>query len=239
MRDLQRANDLAVHSLKEMSFDGDVFAAEIESVPELHGPVTEKHTADRQRVLSSRTTAMGKHAVTGGCHLNSNDIFKAVEMEARAVQIKERERERKARIAFSELEKRAKAAIARVNGNNAILKATELVDLLKWHGFSKEAIGLKPQNLAAWQIICEGGEQSNPPEGSKLAPWTEEDEKEFEEFKNKKIEMKDTALGRREEMKRRELRAAVPTMTREELDELKKEIAEAERIDPSQRGLAI
>ena len=149
--------------------------------------------------------------------MNSNDIFKAVEMEARAVQIKERERERKARIAFSELEKRAKAAIARVNGNNAILKATELVDLLKWHGFSKEAIGFKPQNFAAWQIICDEGGQSNP-EGSKLAPWTEEDEKEFEEFKNKKIEMKDTALGRREEMKRRELRAAVPMMAREELE---------------------
>ena len=59
------------------------------------------------------------------------------------------------------------------------------------------------------------------------------------DFKNAKIEMKDTALGRREEMKRRELRAAVPMMSREELEELKKEIAEAESIDPSQRGLAI
>lgn len=43
----------------------------------------------------------------------------------------------------------------------------------------------------------------NPPEHKILAPWTKEDEAELEQFKKLELEMKDTTLGRREELKRR------------------------------------
>ena len=239
MRDLQRANDLAVHSLKNKGYDGGVFAAEIERVPENNEPITKKHTTDRMNVLAKRTTTMGKYAVTGGCHLNSNDIFKAVELESRAAEIRKRDRDKKACVAYADLERSAKAGLARVDGNWAKLKAPELIDLLKWHGFSNQALGKKPQNYAAWLCICAEGNQMNPPEESRLAPWTEEDEKSFNDFKSAEIDIKDTALGRREALKRRELKAAIPTMSIEEREELKKEIAEAKSIDPLQRGLVI
>ena len=72
-----------------------------------------------------------------------------------------------------------------------------------------------------------------------MEPWTEEDEKALEEFRSEEIDIKDTALGRREAIKRRELKAAIPTMSKAELEDLKQEIAEAERIDPEVAGMPI
>ena len=198
-----------MHSLNHKAYDGGVFAAELERVPNNCEPVTEKHAKDQMNVLAKRTTTMGKYAVTGGCHLNSNDIFKAVELEARAAEIKKRDRDRKARLAYAELERSAKAGLARVDGNWALLKAPELIDLLKWHGFSNQALGKKPQNYAAWLMICAEGNQMTPPEETRLEPWTEEDEKALEEFRSEEIDIKDTALGRREALKRRELNTAL------------------------------
>ena len=83
MRDLQHANDLAVYQLDHRAYDGSVWAAELEEVPEDDAPVTVKHSAARVNVLASRTTTSGKFAVTGGYHLTSNDIFKSMEVEAR------------------------------------------------------------------------------------------------------------------------------------------------------------
>lgn len=92
MRDRQRANNLFVHSLNHKAYSGDVFTGELKLVPDNDGPMTEKHTTDRMNVLAKHTTTMGKYAVTGGCHLNSNNIFKVktVKLEARADEIRKR-----------------------------------------------------------------------------------------------------------------------------------------------------
>lgn len=52
----------------------------------------------------------------------------------------------------------------------------------------------------------------HPPEHKRLAPWAEDDEVKLEDFKKSKVEIKGTALGRREALKRRELKAAITTV---------------------------
>ena len=81
-----------------------------------------------------------------------------------------------------------------------------------------------------------------PPEETRLEPWTAEDEKALEDFRSEEIDIiNDKALGRREAVKRRELKAAIPTMSKAELEDLKlkQEIAEAERIVPEVAGMPI
>ena len=78
-----------------------------------------------------------------------------------------------------------------------------------------------------------------PPEKCRLMPWTEADEASLEHLKTSEIDMGDTALGRLEALKKRELKAAITTMTPEELEEIKLEIAEAENTDPEHKGTAI
>lgn len=63
--------------------------------------------------------------------MNSNGIFKAVEVEARVEEVKNFEKDKKARLTYAVVEESALAAIARANGAHGLLKAPELVDMLK------------------------------------------------------------------------------------------------------------
>ena len=101
MRDLQHANDLAAHALDAKGYDGSQLQTEIEAVPESTGPVTMKHLRARVNVLATCTTTNGKFAVTGGSHLNTNDIFKSVKVEALQDQIKKLHQEKKKQLAYN------------------------------------------------------------------------------------------------------------------------------------------
>ena len=70
-------------------------------------------------------------------------------------------------------------------------------------------------------------------------PWTEEDEAALVHLRTSEIDMADTALGRMNKLKKRELKVAITTMTQAELEEIKLEIAEAENTDAELKGTAI
>ena len=117
--------------------------------------------------------------------------------------------------------------------------AKELDTLLRWHGYKANEIKTKPQNLACWQTIQLDGRAMRPPESVRLLLWTKNDEANLSRLQNMEIEIGDTMLGRMNELKKRELKAAVNTMTQSELDELKLEIADVENTDQDLRGTAI
>ena len=55
--------------------------------------------------------------------------------------------------------------------------------------------------------------------------WEEPDEKQLQERKEMRISIDDTALGRHRKTMKRQLLSSVATMTQEELESLRKEIA--------------
>ena len=96
-----------------------------------------------------------------------------------------------------------------------------------------------PETILRCAVPRAGLREMTPPEKCRLMPWTEADEASLERLKTTEIDMGDTALGRLEALKKRELKAAITTMTPEELEEIKLEIAEAENTDPELKGTSI
>lgn len=94
-------------SLNYKGYDGSIFAAELEHDPKDYDPVTEKHTTDYMSVLVNCTTTSSKFAMTGECHLDSNDIFKAVEIEVWIDEIKKIKKDRKVRLVYAIMEESA------------------------------------------------------------------------------------------------------------------------------------
>ena len=95
----------------------------------------------------------------------------------------------------------------------------ELDILLKWDQVPASGVPNKPLKVAKWQDILE---KNIEPPG--FEEWTDEDEARLENLKTKPIAVGDTALGRHQELKKRELLASVASMSKEELEKLQSEI---------------
>ena len=95
----------------------------------------------------------------------------------------------------------------------------ELDILLKWYQVPASEVPNKPLKVAKWQDILE---KNIEPPG--FEEWTDEDEARLENLKTKPIAVGDTALGRHQELKKRELLALVASMSKEELKKLQSEI---------------
>ena len=63
--------------------------------------------------------------------------------------------------------------------------------------------------------------------------WTAAEEEHLQELKKMKVDMKDTALGRLEATKKRELAAAVPKMSQDERDQLRRKLDELDSVEPT------
>lgn len=61
---------------KDLTPDENVLTADMEEIPDDDKPVTAKHHTVWVNVLAKQTTDSGKFGATGGCHVNSNNIFK-------------------------------------------------------------------------------------------------------------------------------------------------------------------
>jgi len=105
------------------------------------------------------------------------------------------------------------------------LKANELVALLRWYSVPAAEVGKKEDNFLVWMEMCGDDEPAD-------VSWLDSDERKLEELRTKETEMVDTALGRLQERKKRELRAAIPTMSIAEILEIEAEIAEAKAAEP-------
>jgi hypothetical protein len=100
----------------------------------------------------------------------------------------------------------------------ANLTAADLAVLLSWHQHKKVAGMNKAAKIRAWKDIVDNNWQ--PPVFSR---WTEDDERKLAEACETTIDIGHTALGRMEEMKKKELVLTTVTMSNDEFKVLRQE----------------
>jgi hypothetical protein len=144
----------------------------------------------------------------------------AEEMDVREKEIKAMEKDKEVRSKLEKFEGRATEALMRVGCDYVKLKGTELVDILRWHQIPSNEIGGVAANYKKWLELC--GE--DPPTYLK---WSDIDEAQLAELRKREIDISDTALGRHQDMKRRELEGSVHLYSEEQLLALETKITEA------------
>ena len=119
-------------------------------------------------------------------------------------------------------------------------KSPELATLLTWYQVPATKMDNKPEWVRRWKAILEAegaGCVAGPFEDDEdhvtyrppvFTKWTPADEAALEEFKNRDIDMGDTALGRRVAIRKRELSASVRKMTAEERSALRRKLDETD-----------
>jgi hypothetical protein len=176
------------------------------------------------------TTA--KFFVTGGEHVTSNDMFKAAEINRRKAEAAEREKEKKRRVEFHARRETALPIVDRLEleleNDVGRLTSKELEVLLRWKGVAASKMGNVANRRLLYQQFAEGDivEEVSIP-----APWTDIDEAELVALRDAPIEMYDTAYGRFEEQKKRDVERSYQKMSAVEKEIFKKKMAEIDEAD--------
>ncbi len=114
--------------------------------------------------------------VTGGKHVMSEDMFKAVELNRRTVKAMEREKDKKRPVEYHATHEAVLPIVDRLKNelenNVRRLKSKELDVLLWWKSVPVSAIG----NVANTQILCQKIAEGGVEEASIPALWMEIDE---------------------------------------------------------------
>ena len=235
-QDIQPQNDYSTAQLNLMGYRGDVLRAQFcpDKISERKESmaVTVANTRERQEAIAAANTHGAKFFVTGGEHMTSNDMFKAAEINRRKVEAAEREKEKKRRVEFHA---RREAALPIVNrleleleNDVGRLTSKELEVLLRWKGVAASKMGNVANRRLLYQQFAEGDivEEVSIP-----APWTDIDEAELVALRDAPIEMYDTAYGRFEEQKKRDVERSYQKMSAAEKDIFKKKMAEIDEAD--------
>ncbi len=90
----------------------------------------------------------------------------------------------------------------KLENNDARLTSKELEVLLRWKGVPVSRVG----NVANKQVLYQQFAEEGTKEASIPAPWTEIDQAGLDALRNAPIELKDTAYGRFEEQKKRDVK---------------------------------
>ena len=169
MASIQDANTNAIALLKCSGYDGDQLAATIEHVPKKKA-VTKPNTVSQQILFSKASTHGEKFTVTGGGHLTSDDMFKAMAIPIRQKEIDATEKDKEFRVSMEKLEKEARGILCLPKVTDTYV-GRELDILLKWYGTPSLAKLDVPSKKAEWQQILD--EKREPPTYEK---WTADDE---------------------------------------------------------------
>lgn len=226
---VQETNDNATHFLTQAGFNGDAFKSTIVPLTAAK-QITVPHTQERIELLARAATHGMHFNVTGGATLSSHDHFKSVEFRAREVTKKKLDIMKKIRQREERIDSEGRAIIEMKGHGGANYLMKELDTVLKWYATPKLGNMNKEAKLAAWTNICE--KSLSPPTYTK---WTEDDELKLVEASNPVVEMRHTALGRMESLKKRELTIAASKMTDEEFDAIVKARDDAKAREESMK----
>ncbi len=179
------------------------------------------NTCEHQEALAAAHTHSKKFFVMGGKHVTSDVMFIAVELNWRRAEAAEREKDKKSRV---EYRARPKAALFIVNrleneleNNVGQLKSKELEVLHRWKGVPVSTMGNVTNRCILYQQFVEGGaEKAGIP-----ALWMEIGKAELIALRDAPIAMCDTAYGRFEEQKKRDVELAYQKMTAVEKEVVK------------------
>ena len=161
-------------------------------------------------------------------------MFKAAEINRRKAEAAEREKEKKSRVEYHARREAALPIVDRLEHDleNDVgqLTSKELEVLLRWKGVPTSTMGNVANRRILYQQFAEGVAE----EASIPAPWTDIDEAELIALRDAPIKMCDTAYGRFEEQKKRDVERAYQKMLATERENLKKKMAE---IDEANAGV--
>jgi len=167
--------------------------------------VTVANTRERQETLVKATTQGKKFFVTGGEHINSNDMFISAEMGNREREIVAMEKGKNRRVEFHARRNATLVVLDRLDhkldGNVKRLTNKDLEVLLRWKGVLPSKMGNMANKRALYQQFA--GDRGDNDLG-KPARWMEADKANLEELRNAPIEMGDTTYGRFEAGQKRD-----------------------------------
>ena len=176
-------------------------------------PVTVANTCERQEALAAMHTHGNKFFVTGGVHLTLDDMFKAVEFNRQRAEAMEREKDNKSSLEYHVRHKATLPIVDRLKNelenNVGRLKSKELEVLLQWKGVPVLTMRNVTNRCILSQQFAEGGvEEAGIP-----ASWTEINKAELITLKDVPIAMCNSAYGRFEEQKKRDVVGAHQKMS--------------------------
>jgi len=235
-QDFQSQNDYSTAQLNLVGFKGDVLRAQFRpdkiSERKASMAVTVANTREQQEAIATANTHGAKVFVTGGEHVTSNDMFIAAEINRRKTEATEREKEKESRVEYHARRKAALPIVDRLehelDNNVGRLTSKELEGLLRWKGVAMSKMGNVANRLLLYQQFAEGDvvEETSIP-----ASWTDIDKAELIALRDAPIEMYDTAYGRFEEQKKRDVEHAYQKISAAEKEMFKKKMVEIDEAD--------
>ena len=163
-------------------------------------------------------------------------MFIAAEMGNHKREIAEMEKDKKVRVEFHTRRDAALIILDRLNhesdGNVARLTNKELEVLLRWKGVPVSKMGNMASKRTLYQQFV--GDRGEDDLGDP-ARWTEADDDHLEALRIAPIEMGDTAYGRFEAQKKRDVEIAYQKMSAEEKESFKRKMAEIDETGAGDR----
>lgn len=210
---IQVANDLAVHSLNECGYNGNLLQAKLEKQREEDAPFTQPHSKERIEMLRKASTHGKKFLATRGSHVMNNDFFVAAELNLVQSEIEQLEREKRKRIAAMNTKEKAEKIMSKKSDIVAsfqfdALPKADVDTLLRWHGIVPGKQMTPDTKFSHLRRIFES--KKPPPE---MERWSAEDEERLQNLRGKEISMEDTAVGRKKIVLEQQLSAATLSMS--------------------------
>jgi hypothetical protein len=240
-QDVRSQNHNSTMQLLVMGYSGNGLCAKF--IPEkirerqaASAPVTVENTREQQEALARTSMAGGVFFLTGGQHLTADDGWIASsEMKERKTRAAEMEREKKRRLGNHAMHEEVLPILNRLenelDGNVDRLKDRELKGLLKWKGVPASKMGNVVAKKVLYKKIVEEGGGGEEDEVSIADRWTDANEVALDTLKNAPIEMGDTAYGRYEAEKKKDIERAYKKMTAKGKSDLMRELEELDVED--------
>ncbi len=233
-QDIQSQNDYSTTQLNIMGYKGDAlranFCADKIGERKTMEAVTVAHTRECQEALTAAQRHGKKFFVMGDEYVTSDDMFKAAEINRRTEVAAEREKDEKCRVEYQARQGAALPIVDRLENelenNVAWLTRKELEVLLWWKGVPVSRIG----NVANRQVLYQQFAEEGAEKASIPAPWTEINQVELDALRNAPTELSDTAYGRLEEQKKRDVKQAYAKLSSKEKETLKRRMAEMDEV---------
>jgi len=185
----------------------------------LTAPVTVRNSVERVKQLADAKSTSQRFLATGGHHLTGDDFIKSAEFNDRKAKIDLLEATKKRLKERAAVVQKGEAVLEKIRSENidVLSKANKdeyVKAVLTWYNIPASA---ELRLIADRRKKCKEVIATAPPLEEH---WTNEDEEKLKHLKMDEIDMSETALGRYEARKKKELRIAAEKMSVSERENL-------------------
>jgi hypothetical protein len=220
---IQESNNVSTHFLLCNGYNGNAFKETIKKVS--RKSVTVRHSAERIEKIQKATTHGNLFHATGGGHLTDDDIFLAAQKKVVETEIKELQKRKESAGKMLDIERKARLILVQTKSFQTY-NIAELRVLLTYYQV-KGLSGMKKDAMAEkWKEILQS--QKDAPICIK---WSANDEANLSQLTSRPITLADTALGRHQQVIKRQVSNVVTKMSREERDDLRKKLEKMDEME--------